>query len=83
MPTGSVGQRVASMSPATVKYLVAGLVLVMFVLAVGHLYVIPGLTSRAFGLPLWVYVEVVVVAVLLVIAWIVVQLITSRREAVN
>ena len=72
--------RILSDGPAT-KYVFVGLLVLLLVIAVGHLPAITGLTDRYLGLPLWVWVQLVVVTIMLGIAWIAVQLVpSSGRE---
>lgn len=58
----------------TVKYVFGLLLAVLLVLAVGHLYAFSGLTTLYLGLPLWVWLQLGTVTVMLVVAWIAVQL---------
>ena len=46
------------------------LIIVMLAIAAGHLWVIGGFTELVLGLPLWLWLQLVVVAVLFVLAWI-------------
>lgn len=46
------------------------LVVAMVIVAAGHLYLIQGLTTLVAGLPLWIWLHLVVVGVLLFAAWI-------------
>lgn len=46
------------------------LIIVMLAIAAGHLWVISGFTQLVLGLPLWLWLQLVVVAVLFVLAWI-------------
>ena len=62
------------------KYLFVGLVLALLAIAVGHLYVLDGLTSIYLGLPLWVWLQIVVVFVMLAIAWFAIRLVAVVTE---
>jgi hypothetical protein len=55
------------------KYVVGGLLVALLAMAVGHLYLLDGLTELYLGLPAWIWVELVVVAVMLGVAWVTVQ----------
>jgi hypothetical protein len=57
-----------------VKYVFYGLAALVSLIAVGHLYVIQGATDIYLGLPLWVWLQNAIFAVMIVIAWIAVRL---------
>lgn len=61
------------------RYVVAGLLGFLLVVAVGHLYLISGLTTRYLGLPLWVLVELVVVFGMMLVAWAAVRVLVRTR----
>lgn len=63
----------------TVKYAFAGLLVSLLGIAVGHLYVLRGMTDLVLGLPLWVWLQLLVVAVMLALAWIAVQLVAAAN----
>lgn len=62
------------------KYTFVALLLALLVIAVGHLYAFSGLTDLYLGLPLWVWLQLVVVFVMLGIAWYAVDLVTNATE---
>ena len=64
----------------TVKYVFYGLALLVFLIAVGHLYVFEGMTNLYLGLPTWVWLENLVLIVMLVIAWTAVRLRAISQE---
>lgn len=64
----------------TVKFVFSGLVTLLLALAVGHLYLIEGFTDLYLGLPLWVWLELLVVFAMVGIAWIAVQLVATATE---
>lgn len=66
--------------PPSAKVVFYGLLLLLFVLAVGHLYLLEGLTGRHLGLPLWLWLQVVVVFAMLGIAWITIRLVAGATE---
>ena len=47
----------------------------LFVLATGHLYALEGSTTLSLGLPAWVWLQLVVVSVMLVVAWLAIRLV--------
>lgn len=51
-----------------------GLVALLLLLAVGHLYLLQGFTDRYLGLPLWLWLQILVVFAMVGIAWIAVRL---------
>lgn len=51
-----------------------GLVVLLLLFAVGHLYLIQGFTDRYLGVPLWLWLQIVVVFAMIGIAWIAVRL---------
>lgn len=64
----------------TVKYVFYGLSLLVFLIAVGHLYAFRGMTNLYLGLPTWVWLENLTFIVMLVIAWIAVRLRAISQE---
>lgn len=52
------------------------LVAAMLAIAVGHLYLLRGLTTVYVGVPLWLWVQLLVVAVLFGMAWIATELVS-------
>lgn len=52
------------------------LVAAMLAIAVGHLYLFRGLTTVYAGVPLWLWLELLVVVVLFVMAWITTELVS-------
>lgn len=62
------------------RFVFYALVALLLAIAIGHLYLIASLTDRYLGLPLWVWVELVVVFVMVGIAWIAVQLVAEATD---
>lgn len=60
------------------RYAFYALLAVLFALAVGHLYALRGLTDLYLGLPLWVWLQVGVVAVMLAVARAAVRIVTAE-----
>ena len=60
----------------TSKYVFFGLLALLLVIAVGHLYVFEGLTGMYLGLPLWLWLQLVVVCAMLGLAWFAVRVIS-------
>ena len=54
------------------------LVLMMLAVAIGHLFVIQDFTTLHFGVPLWLWLHILVVGVLLALAWIATGLMVER-----
>jgi hypothetical protein len=67
-------------SPPLAKAIFGTLLLLLVVIAVGHLYVLEGLTALYLGLPLWIWLELGVVFAMLLIAWFAVQLVATATE---
>jgi hypothetical protein len=63
-----------------VKYIFIGLLALLLVIAVGHLYAVTGLTTLYLGLPLWIWLQLGVVTIMLGIAWIAVRLVTMATD---
>ena len=76
--TAKLGDRLTHLPPA--KYVFVGLVLLLLGMAVAHLYLLHGLTSLYLGLPLWLYLQIAVVAVMLGIAWSAIHVIAVTAE---
>lgn len=76
MPTRSPGlpDRVSGLP--TAKYVFASLLLLLFVLALGHLFLFDGLTARYYGLPLWLWLEIPLTGVMIAVAWYAIRLVT-------
>ena len=62
------------------KYVFFALLALLLVIAVGHLYAFRGLTDLYLGLPLWAWLQFVVVFVMIGIAWYAVQLVPTASE---
>lgn len=52
------------------------LVAAMFAIAVSHLYLLRGFTAVYVGVPLWLWLQLLVVAVLFVMAWMATELVS-------
>jgi TM2 domain-containing membrane protein YozV len=63
-----------------IKYIYYGLCLLIFLISIGQLYILTGLTGLYFGLPLWVWLMNIVFGIMILIAWIAVHL---RRIAMK
>ena len=61
----------------TSKYVFLGLLALLVAIAVGHLYALAGLTDLYLGLPLWLWLQLVVVSVMLGLAWIAVGVVSE------
>lgn len=75
--TGRSALRDRRGSVATQRVGFYALVVVLLVVAVGHLYAIRGLTTLHAGLPLWLWIQLVVLAAMLVVAYVAVGLWTD------
>ncbi|GEM_PF-5558281 len=62
----------------TAKYVFLLLLAVLLTLAVGHLYAFEELTALSLGLPAWLWLQLVVVGIMLVVAWLALGLV--QRE---
>ena len=61
---------VTQLTNDTDRIVVPLLILAMLVIAAGHLYVIGGFTDLYVGLPLWLWLQLGIIVVLFVLAWI-------------
>jgi hypothetical protein len=61
----------------TAKYVFAALVALLLVIAVGQWYVLGGLTELSLGVPLWLWLQVAIVAAMLALAWVAVGVWTA------
>lgn len=61
---------IAERNTDNARWLFPIIVAVMLAIAAGHLYVIEGLTDLYLGLPLWLWIQLLVIAVLFGFAWI-------------
>lgn len=50
----------------------------MLAIAAGHLYVVAAYTAVLLGLPVWIWLQLGVVAVLLALAWVTTDLVTPE-----
>ena len=71
--TATLGDRLTTLPSA--KYVFFVLIILLFGIAVGHLYLFHGLTAIYLGLPLWLWLEVVAIGVMLMVAWTAVRLV--------
>ncbi len=55
--------------PSAEKYKFIGLIVLLFLVAFLHMYVIPDYTGLVGGLPGWVWIQLIVIVVLGFIAW--------------
>ena len=77
--TAKLGDRLTRLPSAT--YVLIGLVLLLLGIAVGHLYLLQGLTALYLGLPRWLWLQIIVVSVMLGVAWSAVHVIARAAEA--
>lgn len=64
----------------TAAFVFATLVVLLLAAAVGQLYLLAGLTELVLGLPLWLWLQLVVVTAMLGVAWLAVRLVAVTRE---
>lgn len=57
-----------------VKYVFYGIALLVFLIAVGHLFVIKGMNDIVLGLPQWLWLQNGVFVLMIVLAWVAVRL---------
>ena len=76
--TAKLGDRLSTLPSA--KYVFVGLVFLLLGIAVGHLYLIHGLTTLYLGLPLWLYLQIAAVAVMLGLAWTATRVVAAASE---
>ena len=69
---GQIGQRRRALFGALVGAIVA--------VAWGHLYLVEGLTTIRLGLPVWLWLQLGVIAALLGLAWIAIGLVPRRER---
>ena len=72
----SARRRSATVDPSS-RYAFYALLALLFALAVGNLYALRGFTQLYLGLPLWVYLQIVVLAAMLAVAWAAVRIVTA------
>lgn len=56
------------------KYVFVTLIVALLAIAVTHLYVLRGVTTLYWGLPLWLWIQLIVIAIMLGIAWLAVAI---------
>jgi hypothetical protein len=76
MKDGDHGGRIGRRQRIAFGALVATIVAVAW----GHLYLVEGLTTIRLGLPVWLWLQVGVIAALLGLAWIAVGLVPRRER---
>lgn len=79
MTPGS-SQSVERATPTASKYTFVALLVLLLAVAIGHLYAIEGLTTLYGGLPLWSWLQLGIVAGMLVITWFAVRIVTEAPE---
>ena len=57
-------------NPVTAKYVFGAIVALLLVVAAGQWYVLGGLTELYLGVPVWLWLQLAIVAVMLVLAWV-------------
>ena len=72
----SARRQTATVDPSS-RYAFYALLALLFALAVGNLYALRGFTQLYLGLPLWVYLQIVVLAAMLAVAWAAVRIVTA------
>ncbi|MFW5973871.1 MAG: hypothetical protein ACOCPZ_00630 [Natrialbaceae archaeon] len=70
---GTVGRRQ--------RFLFGALVAVIVGIAWGHLYLVEGLTTIRLGLPVWLWLQIGVIAASLGLAWVAIGLVPRRERA--
>lgn len=65
----------------TRKHVFIGLLSLLMLIAAGHIYLIEPLASIHFGLPLWIWVQLGILAIMMLIAWYAVAIYTVGIEA--
>ena len=73
-------ERMGTGGVVVTKYVFFALLVLLLGIAVGHLYAFRGLTDLYLGLPLWAWLQFVVVFVMIGIAWYAVQLVPTASE---
>ena len=76
--TAKLGGRLNHLPSA--KYVFVGLVFLLLGIAVGHLYLLHGLTALYLGLPVWLWLQVLIVAGMIGIAWSAIHVIAVAAE---
>ena len=78
--TATLGERLTTLPSA--KYVFFGLILLLLGITIGHLYLFHGLTALYLGLPVWLWVQIVVVSVMLGLAWTAIRVVAvaSKEE---
>jgi len=66
----------------TAKYVFAGIVALLVVIGVGQLYLLGGFTGLYLGVPLWLWLQLAVLTVMLGLAWVATSVWTvANRES--
>ena len=77
MPTQSPGLTDRVSDLPTAKYVFVGLLLLLLVVVLGQLFLLDGLTTRYYGLPLWLWLEIPVTGVMIAVAWVAIRLVAT------
>jgi len=64
----------------TAKYVFAAIVVLLLVIGAGHWYLLEGLTDLYLGVPLWLWLQLVIIAGMLVLAWVAVTVWTTANN---
>ncbi len=62
------------------KYVFAGIVSLLLVLAVGQLYLLGGFTELYLGVPLWLWLQLAILTAMLGLAWVATSVWTAANE---
>ena len=62
------------------KYVFAGIVTLLLVIAVGQLYLLDGFTRLFLGVPMWLWLQLVVLTVMLGLAWVATSVWTTANR---
>jgi hypothetical protein len=65
----------------TAKYVFAAIVALLLVIAAGQWYLLQGLTDLSLGVPLWLWLQLAVIAVMLALAWVAMGIWTVANSA--
>jgi hypothetical protein len=64
----------------TAKYVFAAIVALLLVIAAGQWYLLGGLTELYLGVPLWLWLQLVIVAAMLTLAWLATSIWTAAND---
>lgn len=64
----------------TAKYVFGAIVVLLVAAGAGHWYLLQGRTDLYFGVPLWLWLQLVIIAGMLVLAWVAVTVWTRAND---